>query len=162
MYWEGVLDVVYLCTLTLICVFLELEEGTKWPSYIPLRSGIINYQNELITPTFFMCNFAVLLVKILKSHPCPKWSRVSPQPDETKPKCTSGFMIHVVKGFGWWFVDLGFIFWFINYSLMDWKVEKKTNNNFGRPCKFVCKIRAWLVRSKQLNVIENTPHPPNN
>ncbi len=93
--------------------------------HILLRSGVIDYQNELIMPTFFTCNFAILLVKILKSHPCPKWSRVSPQPNETKPKRTSGFIIHVVKGFEWWFVDLGFIFWFIDYSLVNWKVEKK-------------------------------------
>ncbi len=29
--------------------------------------------------------FAILLVKIIKSHTCPKWSRGSPQPNETKP-----------------------------------------------------------------------------
>ncbi len=91
--------------------------GTRYP--IPLQSGVIDYQNELITPTFFTCNFAILLVKIIKSHPCPT------QPDENKPKYTSGFIIHVVKGYGWWFVDLGFLFWFINYSLVDWKIEKK-------------------------------------
>ncbi len=88
--------------------------------FIPLRSSVINYQNESIMP-----HFAILLGKILKSHPCPKWSRVYPHPNETKPKCTSGFIIHVVKGFGWWFVDLGLKSWFINYSLMDCKVEKK-------------------------------------
>ncbi len=44
---------------------------------------------------------------------------------------------------------------------MDWKVEKKTKNNFRRPRKFVRKISAWLVCSKQLNTIENTPHPHN-
>ncbi len=26
---------------------------------IPLRSGVIDYQNELITPTVFTCNFAI-------------------------------------------------------------------------------------------------------
>ncbi len=138
-----------------------LASGIEYNGGIPLWSGVIDYQNELITPTFFMCNFAILLVKILKSHPCPKWSRVSPQPGETKPKYTSGFIIHVVKGFGWWFVEIGFIFWFINYSLMDWKVEKKTENNFRRPRKFVRKIRAWLVLSEQLKTIKNTPHPHN-
>ncbi len=44
---------------------------------------------------------------------------------------------------------------------MDWKVEKKTKNNFRRPRNFVRKIRLWLVRSEQLNTIENTPHPNN-
>ena len=108
---------------------------------IPLRSGDIDYQNESITPTFFMCNFAILLVKILKSHPCPKWSRVSPQPDETKPKCTSGLFIHVVKGFGWWFVDSGFIFWFMNSEICGKEIflSKNVKNKFCRPRLFTPK-----------------------
>ncbi len=72
--------------------------------------------------------FTILLVKIIKSHPCPKWSRSSSQPNKIKPKCTSGFIIHVEKEPGWWFVDLGFMFWFINavfYGRVDWKVVKK-------------------------------------
>ncbi len=82
--------------------------------------------------------FAILLLKIIKSNPCPKWSRDSPKTYKTKPKCISGFIIHLVKGFGWWFVDLGFKFWFINaafYGWLDWKVVKKTKNDFRRPRK---------------------------
>ncbi len=49
---------------------------------------------------FFTCYFVILLVKLFKSHPCQKWSRWSPQPYESKPKCTSSFIINIVKGFG--------------------------------------------------------------
>ncbi len=87
--------------------------------YIPLQSGVIDYQNESIMHNFFMHNFAILLVKMNKSNPCQKWSRGSPQPNDTNSKCTSGFIIHVTRGFGWWLVDFGCI---LMYGVKKWKV----------------------------------------
>ncbi len=39
---------------------------------IPLLPGIIAHQKYAIMPQFFMHDFAILLVKIVKSHPCQK------------------------------------------------------------------------------------------
>ncbi len=115
-----------------------------------------------------MCDFAILLLKIVKSHPFQKWSRVSPQYSITKPKCTNSFIIHVAKGFGWWFADFSSIFMYYQWILKagGMKSRKRTFYALVNLYKdlvsdhLVLHSKMWLLWPKaQSTIWDLTPSP---
>ncbi len=150
-------------------VVLSVMKRVNWwrRHRITLLPGIIAYQKYAIMSDFFTLDFAILLVKIVKLHPYQEWIRGSSQPNQTKQKCTSGFIIHVAKAFGRSFVDFSSIYMYHHCILQECGV-KKCKNTYSWPLVDLNKdlvlfllallSKMWSFQPK--TILEIQLHPP--
>ncbi len=90
---SSLIAVSYPLVLTVVCAVPMLQSLT-----LRIASGhycipkVCSNDQFSIMSNFFTCDFAVMLVKTVKSHPCQKWSRGYPQPKNQNAQTASLYL----------------------------------------------------------------------